>query len=119
MLSRNSITIAGSKQYIDEIYAKMNPASVAEDVANYHKYCSDRSMFLSIFFDGISTSYEDFGIEWAYVESCDRTGDSLSIVIYSFNGNLFLWKKAFSEKYKESDIAISMTIDKSVKFKSY
>ena len=119
MLSRNSITITGSTQSIaemSEIYEKVSQASVQTDIANYHAYSSDVRKFVSIFFD---SSYGNFGMEWAYVESCERIDDSISIIAYSFNGNLFNWQLALMEKYKDFDISISMIIDKSVKFKSY
>lgn len=116
MLSRNSITITGSTQSITEIYEKISPATVVTDIKNYHSYSSDVSKFTSIFFD---SSYGNFGIEWAYFESCERIDNTLSIVAYSFNGNLFDWKIALMEKYKDSDVSASMIIDKSVKFKNY
>lgn len=116
MLSRNSITITGSTQSITEIYEKISPATVVTDIKNYHSYSSDVSKFTLIFFD---SSYGNFGIEWAYFESCERIDNTLSIVAYSFNGNLFDWKIALMEKYKDSDVSASMIIDKSVKFKNY
>jgi hypothetical protein len=119
MLSRNSITITGSTQSITEIYEKVSPTTVVADIANYHAYSSDGSKFTSIFFD---SSYGNFGMEWAYFESCERIDNTLSIIAYSFNGNLFDWKIALMEKYNDSDdsdISTSMIIDKSVKFKSY
>ena len=119
MLSRNSITITGSTQSITEIYEKISPATVVTDITNYHSYSSDVSKFTSIFFD---SSYVNFGIEWAYFESCERIDNTLSIVAYSFNGNLFDWKIALMEKYNDSDdsdVSASMIIDKSVKFKNY
>jgi hypothetical protein len=44
--------------------------------------------------------YEDFLIEWAYIESCERLDDTILTKIYSYNGNLSIWKGELVKKYK-------------------
>lgn len=119
MLSRNSIKIKAEPEILNEIHSALSPASVSTDIYNYSKYTTDASRFLSLLFDGIATNYEEFGIDWAYVESCDITDEGLSIEAYALNGDLHRWKSEIYRKYEGRSIEIYLVIARSVRFKSY
>ena len=116
MLSLNSISISSSdSKVLDEIYDILNAESLESDISKYHFHTEDSTKFLSLFFDGTQPKYEDFGIEWAYIESCEKS-DIILANIYSYNGNLSFWTAEIIKKYKV-DITIEMT--KSIRFKNY
>jgi hypothetical protein len=91
---------------------------------NYQLYTRD-DRFYSIFFE----TYENPGFEWAYIDSCERIEDGISVIVYSHNGNLSVWKDEFVKKFQNkfktppfvSNITLQITLDieKSVKFKNY
>ncbi len=125
MLSLNSISISSSdSQVLYEIYNILSVNSTNEDITNYHFHAGDNIKFLSLFFDGVDgKSYDSFGFEWAYIESCQKS-DVVLADIYSYNGNLSIWSSELIRKYKmykpvDFEIDISMEITKSVKFKNY
>ena len=131
MLSLNSISIKSSdSQVLDEIYNILSSVSLDSDIKNYHSHTENNIKFLSLFFDGDSPRYEDFLIEWAYIESCEKLDDTIFVKIYSYNGNLSIWKEEIVKKYKNRflnppyiqkyiDLEISIFIEKSVRFKNY
>jgi len=131
MLSLNSISIKSSdSQVLEEIYNILSSVSLDSDIKNYHSHTEDSKKFLSLFFDGDSPRYEDFLIEWAYIESCEKLDDTILTKIYSYNGNLSIWKGELVKKYKNKflkppflpkniNLEISIFIEKSVKFKNY
>ena len=125
MLSLNSISISSSdSKTLDEIYDILRTNSTNVDIANYHFHAGDNIKFLSLFFDGEDgKSYDSFGFDWAYIESCEKS-DVVLADIYSYNGNLSIWTSELIRKYKMYkpigfEIDISMEIKKSVKFKNY
>lgn len=130
MLSLNYINIASSdSQLITEIYDILKSASIDVDIRNYHLYIEGRERFLSLFFDN-SYSYEEFNIGFAYIESCEMVDGEIVAYIYTQDGNLSIWKSKLVEKYrnrsltapfipKNIDLEISLSIEKSVKFKNY
>ena len=131
MLSLNSISIKSSdSQVLEEIYNILSNVSLDSDIKNYHSYTEDNIKFLSLFFDGDNPKYEDFLIEWAYIESCEKLDDTILAKIYSYNGNLSIWKEEIVKKYKNRflnppflpkniNLEISIFIEKSVRFKNY
>ena len=124
MLSLNSISISSSdSKVLDELYDILNAESLESNISKYHFHTEDNIKFLSLFFDGEQPSYEDFGIEWAYIESCKKS-DIILVNIYSYNGNLSVWVAELAKKYKiykpiDFKIDISIEITKSVRFKNY
>jgi len=125
MLSINSLTIKSSSSvFLDELYTIFYENSVYSNPNNYQLYTKD-DRFYSIFFE----TYENPGFEWAYIDSCERIEDGISVIVYSHNGNLSVWKdelvKKFQNKFKTppfvSNITLQITLDieKSVKFKNY
>jgi hypothetical protein len=131
MLSLNTVSITSSdSQTLEEIYTKLLGASIGSDIGNMHSYVNDRTKFLSLFFDGSDTNYSDFGIEWAYVESCEKSGDEILAKLYSYNGNLSIWKVELEKKYKDRfsnppfvqkfiNLNVSLFVEKSVRFNNY
>lgn len=131
MLSLNTISIKSSdSQVLEEIYNILSNVSLDSDIKNYHSHTENNIKFLSLFFDGNNPKYEDFLIEWAYIESCERLDDNILTKIYSYNGNLSIWKEELLKKYKKRflnppfipkniDLEISLSIEKAVKFKNY
>jgi hypothetical protein len=123
MLSLNSISISSSdSKVLDEIYDILKSESMDTDISKYHSYTEDNIRFLSLFFNE-DKPYDDFGIEWAYIESCEKS-DVISTNIYSYNGNLSIWVAELTNKYKmykpiDFKIDISIEITKSVRFKNY
>jgi len=123
MLSLNKISISCSdSKVLDEIFNILNTKSVDYDMNNYHLYSKSNVNFLELFFDG-TKPYDEFGFEWAYIESCVKS-ESILLNIYSNNGNLSIWVAELLKKYKmykpiEFEIDISIEITKSVKFKNY
>jgi hypothetical protein len=123
MLSLNSISISSSdSKVLDEIYDILKSESMDTDISKYHSYTEDNIKFLSLFFNG-DKPYDDFGIEWAYIESCEKS-DIILLNIYSYNGNLSVWVAELAKKYKiykpiDFKIDISIEITKSVRFKNY
>jgi hypothetical protein len=125
MLSLNSLIIKSSNSvFLDEIYNILYSNSIDSDPNNYQLFTKD-DKFSSIFFD----TYENLNFEWAYIDSCERIEDGISVIVYSYNGNLSVWKdelvKKFQNKFKTppfvSNITLQITLDieKSVKFKNY
>jgi hypothetical protein len=130
MLSLNHVNITSSdSQLLAEIYDILKAASIDVDMGNYHLYIESRDKFLSLFFDG-SYSYDEFGIGFAYVELCEMVDGAISAYVYTQNGNLSIWRSKLVEKYRNRsisapfmprnvDLEISLTIEKSVKFRNY
>ena len=121
---------SSDSQVLDEIYNILSSVSLDSDIKNYHSHTENNIKFLSLFFDGDSPRYEDFLIEWAYIESCEKLDDTIFAKIYSYNGNLSIWKEEIVKKYKNRflnppyiqkyiDLEISIFIEKSVRFKNY
>lgn len=131
MLNLNTVSIKSSdSQILDEIYNILSGVSVDLNIKNYHSQTEDKIKFLSLFFDGNNPKYDDFGIEWAYIESCEKLDDTILVKIYSYNGNLSIWKDEVLKKYKNKflnppfipkkiDLEISLFIERAVKFKNY
>lgn len=119
MLSLNTVKISGKNDLVlEEIYNILKPKSVDTNIDNYHLHTSNNIDFLSLFFDGVDPLYTNFGFDWAYIESCQKT-DSISLAIYSYNGNLSIWVSELIKKYKDSELDIYLETTKSVKFKNY
>lgn len=125
MLSLNSLIIKSSNSvFLDEIYNILYSNSIDSDPNNYQLFTKD-DKFSSIFFD----TYENLNFEWAYIDSCERLDDKILLNVYSYNGNLSIWKEKFIKKYKEKfknppfvskiTLQIKLDIEKSVKFKNY
>jgi len=117
MLSLNKITIKGLESSISEIFSILNSASVLSDVSNYHRFSSDKSEFVKLFFE----EDDDFEFEWAYVESCEILEGSILAKIYSHKGNLAAWASRLHLKYYIDDASIEVfsEIEKSVKYVNY
>lgn len=118
MLSLNKITIKGSESSISEIFSILNSASVLSDVSNYHRFSSDKSEFVKLFFE----EDDDFEFDWAYVESCEISEEgAIFAKIYSHKGNLAAWASRLHLKYyiDDSSIEVFSEIEKSVKYVNY
>jgi len=125
MLSLNSLIISSSNSmFLDNLYNILHSNSIDSDPNNYQLFTKD-DKFYSLFFD----TYENLNFDWAYIDSCERLDDKISLNVYSYNGNLSIWKDKFINKYKEKfkstpfmsniRLDIELNIIKSVKFKNY
>jgi len=125
MLSLNSLIIKSSNSiFLDDIYNILYSNSIDSDPNNYQLFTKD-DKFSSIFFD----TYENLNFDWAYIDSCERLDDKILLNVYSYNGNLSIWKEKFINKYKEKfknppfmsniKLNIELNIIKSVNFKNY
>jgi hypothetical protein len=117
MLSLNRVSISSyDEEILNEIFIILNKNSVDYDVNNYHLFTKESSKFISLFFN-IDVIF-DFGFDWAYIESCERS-NIVTFDVYSYNGNISKWVSKLREKYLDYKLDISLEIHKSVKFKNY
>lgn len=119
MLTRNEISIKGTASTLSAIYSAIHPASIGADIGNFHRLSSDKSCFVDLLFPGEDLSEFDF--EWAYIESCQISEESVSMACYSWNGSLMGWTLRIGGLYKDSDpmFDIEFMAEKGVRMKNY